>query len=241
MDDNMDSKALWSISYGLYVVTSIFDDKINGQIANTVFQVSGAPPRIAVSLNKDNLTHEYISQSGALTVSVLEESTPMPFIGIFGFKTGRDIDKFAQVQYKKGITGAPIVTDNAISVFEAKVTGKADAGTHTIFIADVVAAEVLKKGAPLTYAIYQDVKKGKSPKNAPTYKGHQGVEEPVNTKEIKGEDMKKYVCGICGYVYDPAEGDSEGNISAGTSFEDLPEDWVCPVCGAGKDDFSPEE
>ena len=241
MDDKFDSKALWSISYGLYVITSISDGKQNGQIANTVFQVCADPPRIAVSINKENLTHEYISKSGVFAVSVLDESTPMPFIGIFGFKTGKDVNKLSQVQYKKGETGAPIVTDNAISAMEAKVTGKADAVTHTIFIADVVTAEVLGKGKPLTYAIYQEVKKGKAPKNAPTYKGPQTEEEPVKTEERKEGKMQKYVCGICGYIYDPSEGDSEGDIPAGTSFEALPDDWVCPVCGAGKDEFSPEE
>lgn len=241
MDDKFDPKALWSISYGLYVITSISDDKQNGQIANTVFQVSADPPRIAVSINKDNLTHEYISKSGVFAVSVLDESTPMPFIGLFGFKTGKDVNKLSQVQYKKGVTGAPIVTDNAISVLEAKVIGKADAATHTIFIADVVTAEVLRKGKPLTYATYQEIKKGKAPKNAPTYKGPQAEEEHVKAEEKKEGKMQKYVCGICGYVYDPAEGDSEGNIPAGTSFEALPDDWVCPVCGAGKDEFSPEK
>ncbi len=232
MADKINPKALWSISYGIYVITSFSGDKLNGQIANTVFQVSAEPPRIAVSINKGNLTYEYIKNSGVFAVSVLEESVPMTFIGLFGFKTGKDVNKLSQVSFKKGITGSPIVRENSLAVIEAKVVGEADAGTHTIFIADVVASEVLKKGEPLTYANYQEIKKGKAPKNAPTYKP-----EETRKPAKEAEKMKKYVCSICGYVYDPTEGDPEANIPAGTSFEDLPDDWVCPVCGASKDEF----
>lgn len=173
MNDKIDKRALWNISYGLYIVCSTLDGKKNGQVANTVFQITAEPPRIAVSINKDNLTHEYISNSGLFTVSILDESTPMTFIGLFGFRCGRDIDKLSQgAQTKIGHTGCPIVMDHALSVIEAKVFNQVDVGTHTIFLADVVSAEVLREGRPLTYAYYQEVKKGKSPKNAPTYRSH---------------------------------------------------------------------
>jgi rubredoxin len=98
---------------------------------------------------------------------------------------------------------------------------------------------VLKTGTPLTYAYYQQVKKGKAPKNAPTYKGS-AVSTNEQAEKGKEKAMKKYVCGICGYVYDPEKGDSEGGIAPGTAFEDLPDDWTCPVCGAGKDEFEAE-
>lgn len=236
MANELNRLALRDISYGLYVVTSHLEQKLNGQIANTVFQVSSEPPRIAVSINKQNLTHDYISKSGVFAVCVLEEPTPMTFIGLFGFKSGRDIDKLSQVQYKKGVTGSPIVTDNALSFLEAKVVGQTDAGTHTIFVGDLVAGDVLRKGTPLTYAMYH-AKKGKAPKTAPTYVE---AEKPKETKkEEKG--MKKYVCDVCGYVYDPAVGDPDNGVAAGTAFEALPDDWVCPVCGAGKEDFSPQD
>lgn len=169
MSDQLNRTAFFKLSYGMYVITSFVGDKLNGQIANTVFQVSSEPPRIAVSINKTNLTHEYISKSRVFAVSVLDEPTPMVFIGLFGFKSGRDVDKLSQVGHKKGATGCPLVTDNALAVLEARVTGTADAGTHTIFIADVVAAEVLREGSPLTYAFYHASKKGKAPKTAPTY------------------------------------------------------------------------
>jgi flavin reductase (DIM6/NTAB) family NADH-FMN oxidoreductase RutF/rubredoxin len=235
MASELNRAALRDISYGLYVVTSHLGDKLNGQIANTVFQVSSEPTRIAISINKQNLTHEYISKSGVFAVSVLDEPTPMTFIGLFGFKSGRDVDKLSQVSFKKGLTGSPIVTENALSFLEAKVIGQADAGTHTIFVADVVAGDVLKSGTPLTYARYHE-KKGKAPKTAPTYI------EPEKPKEPRGEEkkVKKYVCDVCGYVYDPAVGDPDNGVAAGTAFEALPDDWVCPVCGAGKEDFSPQ-
>jgi len=235
MADDLNRAALRDISYGLYVVTSHLEAKLNGQIANTVFQVSSEPPRMAVSINKQNLTHEYISRSGVFAVSVLEESTPMTFIGLFGFKSGRDVDKLSQARHKIGATGSPVVTENALSYLEARVIGQADAGTHTIFVGDVVAGDVLKPGVPLTYAMYHQ-KKGKAPKTAPTY-----VEAEKPT-QAKGETktMKNYVCNVCGYVYEPAKGDPDNAVAPGTAFEALPADWVCPVCGAGKEDFSPQ-
>lgn len=240
MKEVLDRKALWDISYGLYLVSSLSGDKTNGQIANSVIQISAEPPLVAVSINKNNLTHKYIEESGILAISVLEEETPMPFIGLFGFKSGRDTDKMSRVSCRYGETGCPFVTDNALSWFDGKVIGSVDCGTHSIFVVEIVSAEVLKEGIPLTYAYYQNVKKGKASKNAPTYKGDLNTREKSEEKIVEGT-MKKYVCGICGYIYDPQEGDSEGNIPPGTPFEDLPDDWTCPVCGASKDEFSPEE
>jgi flavin reductase (DIM6/NTAB) family NADH-FMN oxidoreductase RutF/rubredoxin len=240
MDSGFDKKALRDISYGLYLVTSVSGDKVNGQIANTVFQVCSGDPKVAVSISKENLTHDFIKDSGVLAVSVLEESTPMTFIGNFGFRSGRDIDKFSQVKYEKGRTGAPIVSENALSYIEGKVVDSADVGSHTLFVVEVVNAKVIKEGVPLTYEYYHKVKKGKSPKNAPTYVGDADKAAEPEESEKEEKIMQKYVCTICGYIYDPAEGDSEGGIPAGTAFEDLPDDWTCPVCGAAKDEFEPE-
>ncbi|HOO46034.1 MAG TPA: flavin reductase family protein, partial [Deltaproteobacteria bacterium] len=182
----MDRKALWSLSYGLYVVSSISGEKANGQIANSVIQVSAEPPSIAVSINKNNLTHAYIEQSGVLAVSVLEEEAPMSLIGLFGFKSGRDVDKISQVTCHTGDTGCPVVVDNVLSFVEGKVVGSLDCGTHTIFVAEITGAKVLKEGTPLTYAYYQNVKKGKAPKNAPTYKGDAASQEKPEEKNVEG-------------------------------------------------------
>lgn len=239
MNSEIDLKALFDLSYGLYVVCSHSDGKLNGQIANTVFQVTAEPPRVAVSISKNNLTHEYISKSGVFSVSVLDVSTPMGFIGLFGFKSGRDVDKLSQTKYEKGLTGCPCVIDNALSMIEAKVISQLDAGSHTIFVGEVVSARILQEGNPLTYADYHRIKKGRAPKNAPTYRG--AVEEKEEKPGGAGTDMKKYVCDVCGYIYDPAAGDPDHGVAAGTAFEDIPADWVCPVCGASKDQFSPQD
>jgi len=222
----MDIKTLYQLSYGMYVVTSVKEGKLNGQIANTVFQITSEPPTVAVSINKKNLTHEFIRHSRVFAVSILSQDTPLSFIGNFGFKSGREGDKFKGINYKTGKTGAPVVLDNALGYLELKVTGELDAGTHTIFVGELVEAETLKSGEPMTYAYYHVVKRGTAPKAAPTH-----IEEK---KEVK---LAKYQCSVCGYIYDPEKGDPDGGIAPGTPFEQLPDDWVCPVCGAEKDRF----
>jgi len=230
----MNKLAFYKMSYGLYVVSSINDGRLNGQIANTVFQVTSEPPTLGISINKKNLTHGFIEKSRLFSVSILSKTTPMEFIGHFGFKCGRDINKFEGVEYKTGQTGAPVVLDNAVAFIEAEVIGEMDCGTHTIFLGQVKECDVLKDEEPLTYAYYHTVKGGKSPVNAPTYQ----PDEP--TFKHKEDAMTRYICSVCGYIYDPEQGDPDSGIKPGTKFEDLPKDWVCPVCGADKSNFSPE-
>jgi len=165
----LNRKAFENLSYGLYILTSRNENRLNGQIVNTVIQVTSEPPRVAVIVNKKNLTHEYVSQSQLFGVSVLEEGAPLTFFGPFGFRSGRDYDKLAKVQFKEGTTGCPLITQHALSVLEAKVIERIDVGTHTVFIGDVVSSEVLKEGAPLTYRYYKENLKGKPSQNSPTY------------------------------------------------------------------------
>jgi flavin reductase (DIM6/NTAB) family NADH-FMN oxidoreductase RutF len=167
--EKMNYKTLHKISYGLYVVSSKKENKINGQIANTVFQVTSEPPTIAVSINKQNLTHQFIQESRKFAISILSKETPMKFIGHFGFKSGREINKFKDVNYKVSNADAPIVLDNAIAYLAAEVIEEANIGTHTIFIGKVVETEIFKDKEPMTYAYYNEVKRGKTPKAAPTY------------------------------------------------------------------------
>jgi len=169
MISRLNRQVFTQLSYGLYIVTSHLDGRLNGQIVNTVLQVTSEPPRVAVIVNKDNLTHEFISQSKVFGASVLDISTPMIFIGLFGFKSGRDIDKLSQVNFVEGTTGSPLVTDHSLSVLEARVIDQIDVGTHTLFVGDVVSADILKTGEPSTYLYYHTNLKGKSPKKAPTY------------------------------------------------------------------------
>ncbi|OHD14454.1 MAG: High molecular weight rubredoxin [Spirochaetes bacterium GWD1_27_9] len=231
----MNFDAFFKISYGLYIVSSKNNDnKFTGHISNTVFQTTAEPPTLAICTNKQNLTCDYIAQSKVFTIAILNQDVDMKFIGLFGFKSGKDIDKFSQVKYKVGKTGAPVVIDNTIAYFECEVINTVDVGTHMMFVAKIVESEMLQDGEPLTYANYRMIKKGLSPKTAPTYIDKSKLKSKEQNEEKK---MAKYVCTVCGYVYDPAIGDPDSGIKAGTAFEDIPDDWVCPTCGVGKDSF----
>ncbi len=224
----MNSKALQKLGYGMYIIGARKGDKLNVQIANTVFQITSEPPTIAVSINKKNLTHEFIKESKVFTASVLCQATPLSFIGRFGFKSGRDIDKFEGIDYKLGETQAPVVIDNAVAYLEARVTQEVDVGTHTIFIGELVDADVITEKECMTYDYYYQVKRGTTPRTAPSY-----IEEKKEAAPL----MAKYRCTVCGYIYDPEKGDPDGGIRPGTPFEEIPDDWVCPICGASKDQF----
>jgi len=165
----MDPNVLHNLSYGMYIVSSNKDDKPNGQIANTVFQITSEPVTIAISINKSNLTHEYIESSRQFTVSVLNEDAPLPFIGKFGFKTGRKEDKFKDLNFKKLASGLPVVLDYTICYIEVKVDSSLDCGTHTIFSGRMTGSDMVKPGKPMTYESYHLVKKGATPKTAPTF------------------------------------------------------------------------
>lgn len=161
--------ALLKIVYGMYIVTSKHGEKLNGMIATTACQVTAEPMRMTVGINKESLTHGMIEASKSFGVSVLSTEADFSFIGRFGFKTGRDVEKLEGVHYVEGETGVPLVTDNAIAIMESRVIGSMDAGTHTIFLGEVVDARILSDKQAMTYDYYQNVIKGKSPKSAPTY------------------------------------------------------------------------
>jgi len=129
-----------------------------------------------------------------------------------------------------------VVLENATAYVEARVTGEMDAGTHTIFLGKVVNAEVLSDKVCMTYEYYHQIKGGKTPKAAATYIEQKEDNKPEGEKEEKGE-MAKYRCTVCGYIYDPEQGDPDGGVKPGTPFEKVPDDWVCPVCGAVKSEF----
>lgn len=229
----IDNKSFCTLTYGLYLVSSTNGEgKINGLIANSVFQVTAEPTRIAVTVNKDSLTHTYIEESGRICVQPLSEKATLMFIGNFGFKTGREVNKFENIKYTLSTFGLPIVKGDLISYFLLKVEKKIDLDTHTMFICNVEGAEFLdKETPPMSYDYYHKFLRGKTPKGATTY---QKEEKPKG-----GKDMK-YVCNVCGYVYDETLGDPDHGIVAGTKWEDVPETWVCPVCGVAKDQFTQE-
>ena len=145
------------------------DGKYNGQIINSLFRVTAKPLTVAISINRDNLTCDYIRASGVFSVSILAVNTPMAFIGLFGFKSGREVDKFAQVNFKTSAAGVPIVTDHSVAWLEGRIVQELDCGTHIVFIGELTDFDNLADGPPLTYDYYSQIMKGKSPKNAPTY------------------------------------------------------------------------
>ncbi len=230
----MNTKAFFKISYGLYIVSSGLGRKKSGYIANTAFQVTSQPPQIAVVCNKDNYTSNLINESKAFSISILKQDASSDLIGLFGYKSGKDIDKFSATSHITGSTGTPIVTVDTIVWFECRLVNQFDVGTHIIYIGEIINNDLLiTDGEPLTYDYYRNVKKGKAPKNAPTY-----IKEVVSeTSEKPTSGGAKYQCLVCDHIYDPAEGDPDGGIAPGTAFVDIPDDWVCPVCGAEKSDF----
>ncbi len=233
MKDNLDISPVFTLSYGLYTIGSKSGDRVNAQIANAVFQITADPVRIAVSINRSELTNDFIKDSGYLSIGVLSQEADLPFIGNFGFKSGRDTDKFKNIKYITTPSGCPCPAENTVACIELKIESSVEIDTHTLFIGKMTDCIMVGNGIPMTYTYYREVLCGKTPASAPSFKGI------VNKTEKKKETiMKKYVCDVCGYVYDPEQGDPDSGIAAGTSFEDIPADWVCPVCGVGKDSFS---
>lgn len=146
-------QALYRISYGLYIVTAHAEGKDNGQCANTCFQITSEPARIAIGINKQNYTHELIQKSGKFGVSVLSQ-TGQDYARGFGYRTGRDVNKFEGVAVHRGESGV-LLLDDVLVTMEAAVTGQLDAGTHTLFLGDVTAGEILQEGDPMTYAFFR--------------------------------------------------------------------------------------
>lgn len=227
-------EALHHIGYGMYVVSAASKGRANAQVANALMQVCADPVSVAVCLNKQNLTHKYVAASRRFAASVLSEGAPLSFIGRLGFKSGRDIDKLESVETVAGVTGIPIVTQYATASLEVEVKKELDVWTHTLFVGTVVASRVLGDGVPMSYGFYHSVKRGVTPKSAPSY-----VAQHDQMKE--DSRMSKYKCTVCGYIYDPAAGDPDNGVAPGTSFADIPEDWTCPVCGAAKSEFEKVE
>ena len=165
----IDPKALFFLSYGLYIVSTRYEDKMNGQIINAMMQLTAEPMCIAACLHRDNYTTELIEKSGYFSASILDSEVAMPFIGIFGFRTGRSYDKFANCkEWVIGENGVPKVTENCIATIEVRVISATCVHTHKVFVGEVTSAEQIREGRPLTYADYHNIKKGKSPANAPS-------------------------------------------------------------------------
>ncbi len=218
-------EALFKISYGLFIVCSGDKKHGNGFISNTVFQVTAEPAKFAACCNKNNYTAELIQQSGAFSVSVLSVNASPDLFGRFGYQSGRDIDKMAGMNVRYGETGVPVVLNDSLATLEFRVVQTVDVGTHLMFIGELIRAEILDEtNEPMTYDYYRKVRKGASPKNAPTY-----IDKSKIVSEKNDSEYDSYRCPVCGFIYD----ESKEIIK----FKDLPDDWICPLCGCEKSEF----
>lgn len=197
-----DLKALFNIGYGLYVVTSNDGTRDNGLIVNTVTQVTNTPNRIAVTINKDNYSHHIIKQTGIMNVNCLSVDAPFSVFENYGFRSGRNADKFEGIAELRSDNGLRFLPQYINSFMSLKVEQYLDMGTHGMFVCSVTEARVISKLETMTYTYYQNNVKPKP----------------------QTEGKKGFVCKVCGYVY---EGD------------ELPEDFVCPLCKHGAADFEP--
>lgn len=223
----MNKNVFRNLSYGVYVVSTLDGERNTGCVANSIMQITSSPATIAVSMNHDNYTNSCIQNTGKFAVSILSETSAPSLIGQFGFQSGKDVDKFEGVDFSVK-EGLPVPND-CCGYIVCKVIDKMETSTHTVFLGEVIDGDTIGSAPAMTYAYYHNVVKGKSPKNAPTYI----AEEDISSKETSDKESNsskntssKWVCGICGYVY-------EGEIP----FEELPDTFVCPVCRQGKDKF----
>ena len=204
----INEKSLNNISYGLFVLTAKEGTKDNGCIVNTVAQVTVSPLAISITVNKNNLTHDMILNTGEFNVSVIAEGASFELFTKYGFVSGRDEDKVPSTA-PRSENGIAYVEENINTVISAKVKNTVDLGTHTLFIADVTETIDLVTAPSATYAYYH-----KNIKPAPAKPAGEG---------------KKWVCTVCGYIYDDAK--------ESVPFEELPSDWLCPLCMHPKSDF----
>ena len=205
----MDKKAIYNLSYGVFMVSTKAGEVANGCITNTCIQVASNPVRIAISVLNSNYTCDLIKESGIFAVSILDNDCTFETIKHFGFQSGIDVDKFGNITPPTDCNDVPYLGWQSCAVISGKVVEQHDLGTHTLFIAEVVDAKVLSDKEPITYAKYQNEIK------------------PKNNAASAKEDGKKIVgwrCKICNYVYEGSK---------------LPEDYACPLCGHGADDFEP--
>ena len=198
----VDNSAFFKISYGLFVLTAREGEKDNGCIINTAAQLTDTPKRIQIAVNKQNYTHDMIVRTGVFNVSVLTEDAQMKVFENFGFRSGRDADKFAGLPEARTANGVRYVEEAVNAVISGKVVQSYDWGTHTLFVAEVTEAKVLSSDPSVTYQYYFDHIK---PKPAPA-----------------AEKKTGWVCKICGYVHED---------------ENLPADFICPLCKHGAEDF----
>lgn len=183
----MNKKALYDLTYGVFVLTAKAGDEVNGCITNTCMQVASDPVRVAISVLNTNHTCDVLKKGGEFTLSLLDKSCTMETIRHFGMQSGRDVDKFGPMKTPVDSRGVPYLGWQSCAWLSCKVVSSQDLGTHTLFIAEVLDGDKLSDNEPLTYAYYQNELK---PKPAPK----------AEEKKIVG-----WQCTICKFIYDGPE------------------------------------
>ena len=207
----MDKKAMYNLTYGLFVLTAKDGIKDNGCIVNTVTQVTTEPNRVIVAVNKLNYTHDMIAKTGRFNVSILTEKSRFDTYKHWGFASGRDTDKLEGIAFKRADNGIVYLDDDEVNAYiSCEVVSATDLGTHTLFLADVTDGEAFSGEPSVTYAYYQKYIKSKPAANA-----------AADSRPKKG-----FICTVCGYIY---EGDT------------LPADFICPWCKHDASYFKPLE
>lgn len=196
----MDRNVIFKIGYGLYVMSAKDGNKDNGCIINTVMQVTDTPLRVAVTINKSSYTRDIAIKTKEFNISILSDSAPFSLFKNFGFQSGRNINKFENVQFNRSKNGITYLKNNICAYISCKIVKEIDLGTHDMFICNLVDSEIVSDEKPVTYSYYQENIKPKP----------------------QGAKKKGFRCVVCGYIY-------EG--------EELPEDFICPLCKHGAVDF----
>ncbi|MBR5304620.1 MAG: flavin reductase [Candidatus Gastranaerophilales bacterium] len=205
----LNKAVLWNLSYGVYIVSTMENNKPVGCVANSIMQLTH--DTIAISLNHQNYTNKITKETKKLAISILNTEVEENLIPTFGFCSSKDRNKFENVEYKL-IDNLPIIT-NANGYITLEIIENVELETHTLFVGKIINGDILNNSIPMTYKYYHEVIKGRAPKTAPTY-----IEEEITKEGIK------YKCSICGYIY-------EGDIDKENN------DFFCPICKQPKNVF----
>ena len=216
----MEPNILRTLSYGMYAIGVKGADSPSACIVNTVMQVTNtAPLMITLSMSRDNYSCACIKEHKLFTVSVLSEDTSGAVVGALGFTSGKNGGKLTNIRHKVLREGVPVIRENICCWILCRMVDCMESTTHTLFLAEIVAGSEHTRRVPMTYDYYRQVIKGGVPKNAPVY-------QPLRPSN-DGNDGEILVCTVCGYVYNDPD----------LSFEELSNDWVCPICGMPKSAF----
>lgn len=253
--------AFHSLSYGLYIIGAKAGDRRAGCVVNTFQQVTSSPLQVSVALNKENTTTGIIEESGCFTATCLAQDATMELIGAFGFHSSATRDKFAEFNAGEDASGVPYIAEQCVSRFSARVVQTLDLGTHLLFVGEVVEADVVCAGEPMTYAYYHQVKGGKTPPKASSYLGEDAPSPASGVAQVVSAAANAVVASATAVAgIDTARNASTRNAQDDTDVElvppatpkyawrctvcghieyvdELPDDYTCLICGVGKEMF----